>query len=174
MAEILSAAGVKSGSLYYFFKSKEALLLAVLDRYVELLQPAVIEPAFARTRDPIGRIFAVLDGYRRMLLETGFKQGCPIGNLALEMSDKSEAVREKIALNFDNWTGAVRQCLLDADDALAADVDRDRLATFVLTVMEGAVMVARIRRSIAPYEQAIAILRTYFERIASTTCTLDK
>jgi len=77
IAEILEAANVRSGSLYYFFKTKEALLLAVLDRYVELLHPIVIDPVFARVADPIDRIFAVLDGYRRMLTATDCRQGCP-------------------------------------------------------------------------------------------------
>src|SRR5690242_15027862 len=65
MAEILRRAGVNSGSLYYFFKSKEALLLAVLDRYREMLQPVVIEPIRASESDPIERIFALLDRYRQ-------------------------------------------------------------------------------------------------------------
>ena len=103
LAEVLRNAGVNSGSLYYLFKSKEELLLAVLDRYVEMLHPAVIDPVFSRVADPINRVFGVLEGYRRMLTTTGCRQGCPIGNIALEMSEKSSAVREKIALNFKNW-----------------------------------------------------------------------
>ena len=39
IAEILREAGINSGSLYYFFKTKEELLLAVLDWYQEALYP---------------------------------------------------------------------------------------------------------------------------------------
>jgi len=164
IAEILEAANVRSGSLYYFFKTKEALLLAVLDRYVELLHPAVIDPVFARVEKPIDRIFAVLDGYRQMLTVTECRQGCPIGNLALEMSERSEAIREKIALNFENWRKIIRQCLFDAGTQLPADVDRDKLATFVLAVMEGGVMQARAQRRLEPFDASVAMLRDYFER----------
>jgi AcrR family transcriptional regulator len=82
IAEILREAGVNSGSLYYFFRTKEELLLAVLDWYVEGLRPFVIDPAFSSTEDPIERVFAVLAGYRMMLQMTDCRQGCPIGNLA--------------------------------------------------------------------------------------------
>ncbi len=168
VADILKRAGVNSGSLYYFFKTKEALLLAVLDRYVELLHPGVIEPAFAQTKDPVERIFVVMAGYRRMLLATGCRQGCPMGNLALEMSEKSEAVREKIALNFENWRKAIRQCLTDAGDRLLPNVDRDGLATLILSVMEGGVMLARAYRGIEPFDASVAMLRDYIDRLTKS------
>jgi TetR/AcrR family transcriptional repressor of nem operon len=87
VAQILKAAEARSGSLYYFFPTKEDLLIAVLDRYKEILWPAVIQPAFDRASDPIERIFAIMDGYRQLLTMTECRQGCPIGNLALELSD---------------------------------------------------------------------------------------
>src|SRR4051812_27857057 len=78
VAEILKVANAKSGSLYYFFPTKEDLLLAVLEKYKELLWPMVIQPVFERVSDPIERVFGVLDGYRRMLIHTSCSQGCPI------------------------------------------------------------------------------------------------
>ncbi len=163
IAEILRETGINSGSLYYFFKTKEALLVAVLDRYVELLDPMVIEPAFATTDDPIERIFVVMEGYRQMLIVTECRQGCPIGNLALEMSEKSDAVREKIALNFKNWRNAIQTCLDEAFDRVEPRVDCAQLSSFVLTVMEGAVMQARAYRSIEPFDDAISVLRRHVE-----------
>ena len=59
IAEILRKAEINSGSLYYFFPAKEDLLVAVLERYRELLRPMIIDPAFERVSDPLDRIFAV-------------------------------------------------------------------------------------------------------------------
>ena len=70
VAQILKEAGAKSGSLYYFFPTKEDLLREVLERYKTLLMPAVMEPVFAKITDPIERVFGVLDAYRRGLLYT--------------------------------------------------------------------------------------------------------
>jgi len=168
ISEILCETGINSGSLYYFFKKKEDLLLAVLDQYIKLLHPMVIDPVFDRETDPIERVFGVLQGYREMLTMTDCRMGCPIGNLALEMSEKSETVREKIATNFDNWRIAIRKCLIDAADRLPAETDPDQLSTFILTVMEGAVMQARAHRSLKPFDDSIEMLRDYVERMINT------
>lgn len=165
VAEILQKAGANSGSLYYYFKSKEDLLLAVLEHYKELLWPMVIEPAFAGVADPVQRIFNVLEGYRRGLMLTVFTGGCPIGNLALEVGDHYPLARRKIAENFEGWCGWVRKCLDEAADRLPAEVDREQLARFILTVMEGGVMQARAHGSIAPFDACVAHLRDYLNRL---------
>lgn len=163
--QILAAAGANSGSLYHYFPTKEDLLLAVLDRYRDLLRPLVIDPVFSRIADPVERIFGVLDGYRRMLEITGCRQGCPIGNLALELSDDHPAVRSLIAANFTGWRTAILECLDAAADRLPDDVDRSALASFVLSVMEGGVMQARAYASPAPFEEAVSMLRDHFDRL---------
>ena len=70
LAEILARARANSGSFYHFFESKDALLCTVLDTYVELLEPQVIGPVWASTRDPLDRVFALLAGYRKRLVDT--------------------------------------------------------------------------------------------------------
>lgn len=165
IAEILREAGVNSGSLYYFFKTKEELLLAVLELYVEMLHPVVMDPVFAHVGDPIERVFAVLQGYRQMLIITSCRQGCPIGNLALEMSEKSEAAREKIALNFRNWRKAIEGCLRDAAARFPPGTDFESMSVFILTVMEGAVMQARAHRSLEPFDASVNALREYVDRM---------
>lgn len=163
IAAILRAAEVNSGSLYYFFPSKEDLLLAVLERYEEMLWPMVIQPAFDRVSDPIERVFAVLDGYRRLLIDTGCKQGCPIGNLALEMSDEHPGVRDRVAKNFDGWCAAIEECFEAARDRLPPETNTARLSRFVLTVMEGAVMQARAEGRLDRFEESVAQLRDYID-----------
>lgn len=165
VSAILAEAGIHSGSLYHFFPTKEDLLLALLERYQELLWPMVVQPVFDRVDDPIERVFGILEGYRRMLVATGCSLGCPIGNLALELSDTHPAVREKIAANFEGWRRAVRSTLEDAAPRLPPRTDVDRLATFVLTVMEGGVMQAKAQRSLAPFDDSVAELREHFERL---------
>jgi TetR/AcrR family transcriptional repressor of nem operon len=161
VAELLQRARVNSGSFYHVFAGKEALLLAVLEGYLDGLEPAVLRPAFARRRDPIGRIFAILEGYREKLLATGCQYGCPIGRLALEIEAENLPAHSRIAANFAAWTAAVRGCLEAA--RLPPDCDTDALATFVLSTMEGGVMQARSYRRMQPFDQSVAQLRNYFE-----------
>ena len=165
VAAILKEAGVRSGSFYHFFGSKESLLIAVLEKYVELLFPAVMTPAFSQTEDPIERIFAVLAGYRQMLLGAEFSLGCPVGNLALEMSTGHCEVRDLVLLNFRNWCSAIEKCLQQAADRLPLDLDFKRMSQFVLTVMEGGIMQARAQQGIEPFDASVQVLRDYFDRL---------
>lgn len=165
VAEILHEAGANSGSLYHFFPTKQDLLLAVLDWYLENLRAEIVEPAFDRESDPIARVFAILAGYRDALLATDLTFGCPIGSLALELHEPDPPVRERLARNFASWCDAVRECLDAAGDRLAPDVDTRELSQLVLTVMEGGVMQARTHRSIEPYDASVRQLRAYIDRL---------
>ena len=162
MAEILAHARAKPGSFYYFFKTKEELLLAVLRLYAATLHPIVMDPVFAQTDDPVERVFAVLGFYRRNLIATGCTYGCPIGRLALEIGEEQVEVHKLLSDNFDGWTAAVESCLNDAWQRLPAELDRGALSQFVLAVMEGGVMQARAHRSLAPFDASVAQLRNYF------------
>lgn len=165
IATILREADVNSGSLYYFFPSKEALLIGVLERYLEGLEPMVMCHARSATDDPIERIFVLLANYRSGMESTGCKMGCPIGNLALELSDDHAEIRKLIDHNFRNWIAVIRSWLDDAGDRLPSDVNRDELAQFILTVMEGGIMQARAAASLVPFDASVRQLRQYFDRL---------
>jgi AcrR family transcriptional regulator len=165
IAQILDEAGVRSGSMYYFFRTKEELLLAVLEWYKANLGRMVVQPVFDRIGDPIERIFGILDGYRRQLLATKFELGCPVGSLALELDNSHPKARKSLADSFTGWTRAIERCLAEAGRRLPRTLNRRQLALFVLTTMEGAVMLARTYQSIEPYDTAVAQLRNYFDRL---------
>ena len=162
MSELLAHAEVNSGSFYHFFDSKEALLRAVLEGYLHLLRPMVVDPAFASVEEPLGRIFAILAGYRQRILGTDCKYGCPLGRLALEIDPENAPAHDLIARNFQGWIEAVRECLDAMKNSLPPDTDFDALATYILVVMEGGVMLSRSYRSVAPFDQAVAQLREHF------------
>lgn len=162
IAEILSRAEANSGSFYYSFKSKEELLLAVLELYIRTLMPVVVEPVLDKVKDPVERVFGILGFYRNNLLATGCTYGCPIGRLALEIPEEQFRVHKRLADNFDGWTAAIEKCLGDARDRLPDDVNLKTLSRFVLTVMEGGVMQSRAHRAIEPFDASVEHLRKYF------------
>jgi len=167
MAELLAHAEVNSGSFYHFFDSKEALLRAVLEGYLHLLRPMVVDPAFAAVREPLERIFAILAGYRQRILATGCQYGCPLGRLALEIDPENAPAHALIAQNFQGWIEAVRECLEAMRPSLPPDTDIDALATYVLVVMEGGVMLSRSYRSVEPFDHAVAQLREHFRLLVN-------
>src|ERR1700712_5594989 len=132
MADLLAHAQVNSGSFYHFFDSKEALLREVLGGYLHALRPMVVDPAFARTGEPVERIFAILEGYRERILATESKYGCPLGRLALEIDPENRPAHRLIAKNFQGWIGAVRECVDELRPRLPRGTDLDALSTYVL------------------------------------------
>ena len=162
VADVQRESDCHSGSFYHFFPTKQGLLLAVLERYRTGIVPMLIEPAWADVRDPIERIFALLARYRSLLDMTHCAYGCPIGSLALELHEPDPDVRQLLASNFTGWIDQVENCLIDARKALGRELDTRRTASFVLTVMEGAVMQARTYRDLQPFDAAVTTLRHYF------------
>ena len=162
VAMILREAGVNAGSMYHFFSSKDDLLLKVLEFALDYLEPMVMGPAEAASVDPLERVFVLLDQYREWVGANQCRMGCPIGNLALEVSDGNPAARALIHRNFENWAGRVEGWLRSAADELPAGTDLRRLARFVLTVMEGGLMQARAAGHIGPFDDSVAVLREHF------------
>ena len=165
LAEIVAEAEVHGGSLYHFFRTKEVLLLAVLERHRQDLDRKIFAPALARYSEPIDRIFGVFEVYRQLLEESGCAMGCPIGNLVLEVSDSYPAVREELAKLFDVWAGRILELLEAARGSLPSNVDPEGLSRFVLTVMEGGLMQAKAARSLQPFDASVENLRRYFDAL---------
>src|SRR6185436_17386406 len=146
IGEIARTAEANAGSIYFFFPTKQEILLAVLDMYCEGIEQMLLQPTWENVSDPIDCIFALLERYRSFLVETECRYGCPIGILALELHEPDPQVQQKLAANFEKWTSAIEQCLHHAEERLPADLDLRDLAIFILTTMEGGVMQARTYR----------------------------
>ena len=98
---VAQAARVNRGSLYYFFRSKKNLGLAVIDHYESLLHQNYLSPSFdiqARGREKIRRL---AESYARMPIQDSPCCGCPIGNLSLELSALDEEMRVKLKKVWD-------------------------------------------------------------------------
>jgi len=168
MADLLEHSKVNSGSFYHFFESKEALLREVLNGYLRLLRPMVVDPAFAQTSEPVDRIFAILAGYRERILMTECQYGCPLGRLALEIDPENRPAHKLIAENFQGWIGAIRECVDQLSDRLPEGTDSEALATYVLAVMEGGVMLSRSYGAVELFDRAVHQLREHFRLLLET------
>jgi len=165
IADILSRSQVNSGSLYHFFPGKQDLLIAVLETYRDSIGPMLLDPSWQGVGDPLERVFALLQTYRRAIIDTDCEYGCPIGSIALELHEPDPAVRKLLADNFDGWVDAVAGCLEQAAGRFQAGTDLRSLAELVLNVMEGGVMQARTYRDVAYFDRAVRQLRSCFDAL---------
>ncbi len=147
--QILKAAGAPKGSFYHHFESKEAYGAALLEFMAEARKTEILATAGDATLTPLERIRRIFFEPWTGFAESGFRGGCPLGNMALELADKSEMIRQETW----RWLGgltATCQALIEAAQAageLRADLPAERLAEFLVFAWEGAVMRSRLERS---------------------------
>src|SRR5207247_7953852 len=106
----------------YHFKSKEELGYAILDQIIGSFLDRTLEPCFS---DPEGRALTQIRCFLDRVLETQRERncvgGCPLGNLASELSDVHEGFRARLASVFAAWRERLTLALTTAQGGGAVD-----------------------------------------------------
>lgn len=167
LKEILDAAGVPKGSFYFHFKSKEDLGLQLIAHHGAGFRKLAGECFFDQTRPPLKRIRRFFEALGDKLEQDGFRLGCPIGNLAQEMSDLSPAFRERLAGAMGWMQGLIIHQLEEArmNDTRPREQNPAEIARFILNSWQGAVMAAKLEKSRAPLD---AFFHVVFDDLLAT------
>ena len=159
VSDLACATGLKKGSLYFYFRGKRALGLAVLERakaeFIAFLQDALEGPTpWSRLE---GFFAAALDKH----IKSGFVGGCLWGNTALEMSDEDEQYAGVAAEVFDRWIGMIEEVIADGQRAgeIRRDLSAPALARQVVATVEGGIMLSRLTKSAGPLGDCLNGLR---------------
>lgn len=146
--DILRESGVGKGNLYYYFKSKDELGYAALDRTLGRIQAEVLEKVFAANLDPWTQLDRFLDYPVERARREGGVGGCPLGNLALEMSDVHEGFRTRLSQAFSHVRSKIQETLVRAQEegTLRSRTDVARLAHFLIAGFEGAFLLGKLHR----------------------------
>ncbi|MFJ8504336.1 TetR/AcrR family transcriptional regulator [Streptomyces avermitilis] len=147
-AEICKVAGVPKGSFYYFFESKEALALAVLDEHWAT-QRREWTRILSGDAGPLQRLRQLFEeteaGQRAGQQSCGTVSGCMFGNLTLEMSNQTEAIRERLQQIFDAQVDMVEEVISGAQQRGEVAVsDTHEAARSVVAQLEGQVLFAKL------------------------------
>ncbi|MET8138701.1 TetR/AcrR family transcriptional regulator [Sphaerisporangium sp. NPDC005288] len=148
VAEICKAAGVPKGSFYYFFESKEALALAVIDEHWSRQRrdwSAVLD-GDGEPLDRLRRLFEITEAAQRAGQQTcGTVSGCLFGNLTLELSNQAETIRVRLQEIFDAQVDMVEAVVAQAGERGEVDVPDTRdAARSLVAQLEGQVLFAKL------------------------------
>ncbi len=152
IAAVLDEAGIPKGSFYHYFASKDEFGLAVIDAYATYFEQRLAH-TFADAALPAReRIARFIDTGRAGLKKYAYKRGCIVGNLAQELSGSNEAFRARLEAVVRRWESVLAACLKDgiAAGELAPTLDAAATARFFWIGWEGAVLRAKLARSVAP------------------------
>lgn len=156
--DILEATGLTKGSLYFHFRGKEELALAVLARaHAEFM--AFLDAALAGD-DPGAALARFFDEAIALHRRRGFVGGCLFGNTALEASDAESPYAAAVAGTFAAWKQKLGAVIDRAQERgqVRADLPATQLAETVVALLEGAIMQARLHKSEEPMRQSVAAL----------------
>ncbi|WP_456387249.1 TetR/AcrR family transcriptional regulator [Desulfolithobacter sp.] len=156
---VIKATGVKKGNLYYHFSSKEALGLAVLldarDEFFQILEESL------RGEDPHSRVVNSCRVIMELMQEANFVGGCLFGNTALEMADTNTRFAAIIREVFSFWIALLEQEIEQAlrEGLPVGSMSPRSLATAVVAIMEGGIMISRVYKNRAGLEDCIHAVR---------------
>jgi TetR/AcrR family transcriptional regulator, transcriptional repressor for nem operon len=150
--DLVEAAGVPQGSFTNHFASKEAFCLEILNIYHENALKGIARTLRNDEMAPLKRLHAYLDLHADFLKTFGKENGCLYGNFTAETSTHSENVRRRLIEIFDEIRNSISHCLKAAVKTgdLPKDLKCAEVADFILSSMQGAMLLGRGQRSTAP------------------------
>jgi len=169
--DVLAATGLTKGALYHHFPNKQALGYAVVDEVIRDTVHAVWLRPLAEADDPLDQIIRSIRGMAAALGGDIVTFGCPLNNLAQEMSPLNEGFRARLDRIYQEWHHGIRDALQRAQRAGHArgDVDCGNIATFVLAAVAGCIGVAKNAQSLEQLQVCGAGLIDYLETLRTAS-----
>ncbi|MCP4375810.1 MAG: TetR/AcrR family transcriptional regulator [bacterium] len=142
--EILERAGLTKGAIYHHFRDKTALGYAVVEELIgELIGQRWIDPLVAG-----GAAVAVISGAMRSAIEgmddRDITRGCPLGNLAAEMSAIDDGFAQRIDAIYQKWRDVLASVFAADDGFTVTGADPQQVATFIVSGLTGCLAQAKV------------------------------
>jgi AcrR family transcriptional regulator len=150
ISDVLEHSGAPRGSAYHYFPGGRTQLLCEAVDFAGDHVGAIIADAGGG----LELLDTLIDKYRHQLLDSDFRAGCPIVAVSVESGEEQDRERmvpviERAAAAFDRWTDLIARRLIA--DGISAD-QANELAVLATSAIEGAILLARVRRDVAPLD----------------------
>mgnify|MGYP002830109923 CR=1 FL=1 len=160
---ILAQAGVTKGALYHHFPNKATLGHAVVEEIIRPLIHRIWIDPINRAESPMDALAAIRQAMEGNLSTGACELGCPLNNLAQEMSPVDESFRKRLDEIFQLWKGAIARALRQGQQQaqVRSDVDPDRSAAFMIASIEGSIGIAKNTQNSEPWNACKEGLERY-------------
>ncbi len=146
LTAILHKAGVTKGALYHYFGSKRELGYAVLEEVIsDHLRTLWLEPLAGATADPVTQLKDCLIKAGEQLNDKDIRLGCPLNNLAQEMSPIDQGFRERTDVMYKLWLQTISSALQNGQQLgrVRKEIDPEETALFIVATLEGCMSMAK-------------------------------
>jgi len=158
-SEIAEAAEIPKGNFYYYFKSKDDLLAAVIDFRVEVIQ-VMLDDWVREIEDPRARLKRAV----KILIhseEEILRYGCPMGSLNVELSKTQLSLQSRAVAMFDLLVNWITQQMR----ALGHEEDARTLALHMLACMQGISMLTNVYSDSAFMRHEVTMLEQWLDQL---------
>lgn len=149
--EVTAASELTKGALYHHFPNKQALGYAVVEEVIRPMMESIWVQPLQQATDPLQGLLDVIEHMPEAKpSEMMLQYGCPLNNLAQEMSPLDEGFRRRLDQVFNIWHQVISDALLAARSKgiIRADIDCEDTATFVMAALEGCIGIAKNAQSV--------------------------
>ena len=162
---ILAATNVTKGALYHHFDSKEALGYAIVEEIIaKLVRDRWLHPLLSD-----GQPIDILIGIVRRIPDRpqDIRAGCPLLNLATEMSPLDEQFRKRLERLFLAWREGVATLLRkgQAQGTVRRDLHPEEAASFLIAMVEGYTSLAKNAQDTKVWEMGIRNIANWLESL---------
>ncbi|HKA37589.1 MAG TPA: TetR/AcrR family transcriptional regulator [Thermoanaerobaculia bacterium] len=164
--QVIEASGTGKGQFYHYFKNKESLVHEVLLSYLEEIRRRGGALDYdIRSWDDLERWFLA-----QLALQKSFRmtRGCPFGTIGNEVTENDELVRQDLSLIFEVARGKLARFFVQEKAAgrLEPRVDEEALADYCLAMIQGAMLLGKVKRSGDLVESVVAESLAHLKRYA--------
>jgi AcrR family transcriptional regulator len=151
MRDVIERSGLSPGAFHHHFPTKESLAMAVIsERVAPAVRESWIDPIRNAThlRQGVSDVFAeIISG----LDERGKVSGCPLNNLAMELSLTNARLRDGLRSIFAEWQEALEQRIAQSPRGKQwSKAKRAAIASFIVASYSGAMNLAKTSQDSAP------------------------
>jgi TetR/AcrR family transcriptional repressor of nem operon len=159
ISQILKEIQVPKGSFYHYFESKEALGYAVIEKAGQDHFQKLDDYFNSARGTPLNKIKAFFQ-YTVDQYDIEADYGCILGNLGQELAQQHPGYRQRLAQIFSDTELYFARLFEDAksNGELSKKLDNIKLAEFLFTSWEGAVLCAKVKKSKRPLENFLQII----------------
>ncbi|MEW7292395.1 TetR/AcrR family transcriptional regulator [Aquimarina sp. 2304DJ70-9] len=160
--DIVKEAGVPKGSFYFYFDSKEDFAVKSIEKYFDMQFPPALEILQNKSVSPRQRVIDFYEFHSKVLKEEfDCKMGCMGCNLANEMAEHNEAIRNAINTKTEMIKAHITQVIKEAQKLGEVDsnIEASDLVAFMEDAGKGAMITMKAMNSAYPIDNFTKMVR---------------
>ena len=162
ISELMHVTGLKKGGIYNHFPSKEDIILDAFNYSVKKYNYAIYA-VYKDKESAIDKLLAIINFYKTYALKPVIDGGCPVINTAVDADNTQPVLKKRVRQVIEKWLNNLQEIIENGQESgeIQADITPRQAAVFILTTIQGGILLARTLETNATMEITIKQLVQY-------------